>query len=693
VRLAAGRAPDPPRGLPDVAIVALDPQSLRAFPAWPWPRRIYAEAVSRLDAAGAKVIAFDIDFSAPRDPADDAAFRGAIERSGRVVLAAFRQRSSLPDGSEIEVASLPQPAFAAAAAGTGSVLVPIEPDGIVRHAPRASAIAGAPMPSLAAAALDVGMGEPPRADAESSLRLDYRRVAPPFPVLSIADVVDGRFDPREVAGRVVLIGATAAEYQDLWPTPLGPARPGVLLQAVAYRTLAAERAGDGLLTTPGPAAAFAGVAGLALLGAVASAGSHRRRVFALCGLGLASGGGIVAAALLSGFVIDPVLPLGLLASQYVLGLEGLQRRFGRRLAERELNLSTLFRVGEATAQPTGGGGLELALALLGDVVDASAVALLRARESDAGARLDAARIEWRRGSAAPGVAVGDADTALRVLADRRLRVFEGDPPGRRSRAGLAVYVPLHAGDVAVGVLVVERDDPSPLDEVQLRTIATVGAQLALSAENVRLIEGLRATLDASVAAIATAIEARDGYTEAHCRRLAAFSGVMAARLGLPAEEVEAVRLGALLHDVGKIGIRDQILLKPGRFTPEERRDMERHPDIGHRIIGAITGLRQATFDCVRHHHEYWNGAGYPAGLAGEAIPLGARIVAIVDVWDALSTARPYKGALPAGEVRAHLEKLRGIQFDPGLVDLFFRILDEENEEMRSLLADPAQDDT
>jgi putative nucleotidyltransferase with HDIG domain len=260
-----------------------------------------------------------------------------------------------------------------------------------------------------------------------------------------------------------------------------------------------------------------------------------------------------------------------------------------------------------------------------------------------------------------------------------MRVFQDRLPG--GGHGLAVYTPLHADGNAVGVLVVERDDAAPLDEMQLRTIATVGTQLALSAENLRLIEGLRATFDASIAAIATAVEARDGYTEAHCRRLAAYSALMAERLGLPPEEIEAVRLGALLHDVGKIGIRDHILLKPGRFTPDEREEMQRHPEIGRRIIDRIQGLAQTTVACVMHHHEYWNGTGYPAGLAGEAIPLGARIVSVVDVWDALSTERPYKGAFPPEVVRDKLEKGKGVQFDPNLVELFYSILEEEGPEV------------
>jgi putative nucleotidyltransferase with HDIG domain len=321
----------------------------------------------------------------------------------------------------------------------------------------------------------------------------------------------------------------------------------------------------------------------------------------------------------------------------------------------------------------------VALGLLGDGVDASGVALLRAVPDGA---LDGRRVEWRRRSAA---AVGDAAAAAAVLRGGQSRLFEGALPGRPGARGIAFYLPLFAGAAAVGVLVVEREGSEALDATQLRTIATVGTQVALSAENLRLLEGLRRTFDTSIEAVASAIEARDGYTESHCRRLAVFSVCMAERLGLDAEAREAIRLGALLHDVGKIGIRDEVLLKPGRFAPQERAEMERHAEIGHRIVAPIHGLGPATVACVRHHHERWDGSGYPDGLAGEEIPLGARIVAIVDVWDALSTARPYKPAYSQPEVREMLRKGRGGQFDPALVDLFLEVLDEQGEEMLELV--------
>jgi putative nucleotidyltransferase with HDIG domain len=675
-RFVTRHAAAPAVPAPDIALVAIDPQSLRAFPSWPWPRSLYARAIERLDAAGALAIGFDIDLSTPRDPAEDAALAAAVERSGRVALAAFRQLQPLAGGGELEVANLPIAELADPAAALGSVLMPVDSDGVVRRAPRRSQIAEREYETLAAAALRIATGTGAPHTADDRMRIDYRR-SPGIPQIPIVEVIEGRFDAELVRGRAVLIGATAAEFQDLWETPLAPALPGVWIQAVAYRTLAAERAGLAAVREAPRTAVFAvALAGCLAVGALAGTGT-RRRLGALALL--ASGALAGSAALLAtrGIAVDPVAPVAAMVAMHGLGLERVRERLRGLVAQRDRTISAIQRIGEASSAPLGSDPLGAALALLGDVIDASAVALLRAGHDGA---LDGRRLDWqRRGRSV----AGDSALAASALAQR-----ESSVAGRRGdgSTGLCVYAPLFAGRRAVGVLVVERESPLPLEPIALRTLATVGAQIALLAENLRLVDDLRTTFDSSIEAIASAVEARDGYTESHCRRLAVFSVSMAERLRLGAEEVEAIRLGALLHDVGKIGVRDEVLLKPGRLTPDERVEMEKHAARGHRIVLPIHGVHETTLSCVRHHHERWDGSGYPDGLAGNQIPIGARIVSIVDVWDALSTSRPYKPAFEQASVREILTKSRGTQFDPELVDLFLDVLDEEGEEMLALAA-------
>jgi putative two-component system response regulator len=145
--------------------------------------------------------------------------------------------------------------------------------------------------------------------------------------------------------------------------------------------------------------------------------------------------------------------------------------------------------------------------------------------------------------------------------------------------------------------------------------------------------------------LALSIEAKDPYTEGHCDRLSKYSVALAEKLGLSQELRVALRRGALIHDIGKLSVPDHILLKPGPLTPEERKIMEQHTIAGERICAPLRSFRHV-LPIIRHHHEKWDGSGYPDGLKGEQIPLTARILQITDIYDALTTDRPYRKALP-----------------------------------------------
>ncbi|HEU4881582.1 MAG TPA: HD domain-containing phosphohydrolase, partial [Longimicrobium sp.] len=154
-------------------------------------------------------------------------------------------------------------------------------------------------------------------------------------------------------------------------------------------------------------------------------------------------------------------------------------------------------------------------------------------------------------------------------------------------------------------------------------------------------------------------------------RVGELSARIAAAMGLPEEEVEMIRRTAPLHDVGKVGIPDEVLLKPGKLTPEEWEVMKQHTTIGARLLSAgRSEMVRLAESIARSHHERWDGGGYPHCLSGENIPLAARIVALADVYDALSSDRPYRPAWPHDEVVAHIALGRGTHFDPRVVDAF-----------------------
>ncbi len=182
-------------------------------------------------------------------------------------------------------------------------------------------------------------------------------------------------------------------------------------------------------------------------------------------------------------------------------------------------------------------------------------------------------------------------------------------------------------------------------------------------------EKLKAANRQALFGLAEAIEAKDSYTKGHCGRVAAYSMVLAEAAGYPDDELETLEFGAFLHDIGKIGVRDSVLLKPGPLDEEEWLHMREHPVKGYEIASKIEMLK-TIIPAVRNHHERWDGKGYPDKLEGEAIPLSARIVGIADAYDAMATDRPYKSALPLEECESILRKNAGKMFDARLVDFF-----------------------
>ena len=186
-------------------------------------------------------------------------------------------------------------------------------------------------------------------------------------------------------------------------------------------------------------------------------------------------------------------------------------------------------------------------------------------------------------------------------------------------------------------------------------------------------EALAPTL---ASALANAIEAREEGMRGHCERLA----LLAMRLGLASnlgdKELEAIRLGALLHDIGKIGIPDRVLLKAAALDPEETELMQAHTTIGDKLLEPIEVLA-AVRPIVRHHHERWDGEGYPDGLRSEEIPFGARIIAVADAVEAMSASRVYREPLPEPAIVRELERGRGSQWDPAIVDLVLRLIETD----------------
>jgi HD-GYP domain-containing protein (c-di-GMP phosphodiesterase class II) len=208
---------------------------------------------------------------------------------------------------------------------------------------------------------------------------------------------------------------------------------------------------------------------------------------------------------------------------------------------------------------------------------------------------------------------------------------------------------------------------------ELHLVDALAASMSVAVENLLLIREMhRSSFVQTVTALAQTVELRDPYTGGHAQRVTDYSLMLAEELKMSSAECHDLRTGAPLHDIGKIGIDDAILRKHGPLTPEECREIRTHPAKGEAILQGIPALA-GVLPIVRSHHERWDGAGYPDGLAGPQIPLLARVVAVADTFDAMTTTRPYREGLEPARALAEIEKAAGSQFDPACVAAFARL--------------------
>ena len=250
-----------------------------------------------------------------------------------------------------------------------------------------------------------------------------------------------------------------------------------------------------------------------------------------------------------------------------------------------------------------------------------------------------------------------------------------------------IYLPIQTSLRKYGVLWIEFSDNERQAAAQTQTLKTLANQAAMALERAMLLLDLRRkanelrealqelenSYDQTLSALMAALDARDRETEGHSARVGNVACRIGTELGLDEDQINVLRRGALLHDIGKIGVSDTILHKPDILTSDEWRIMRQHPEIGARIVRSIPFLAE-TMPVIRHHHERWNGSGYPLGLSGEDIPITARIFAVADVFDALTSIRPYRRTSSYAEAFTYLKKNAGILFDPKIVDVFEMLL-------------------
>jgi len=287
---------------------------------------------------------------------------------------------------------------------------------------------------------------------------------------------------------------------------------------------------------------------------------------------------------------------------------------------------------------------------------------------------------------------GVAMQELRILGRAEIEASDEVPDRARliEEEDFRAYfiAPLIAKDQLLGALEIYHHAPLIMKTEWLKFLETLAGQAAIAIDNATLFADLQRSnadltqaYDTTLEGWSVALDLRDKETEGHTQRVTEMSLSLAERMGVSPQDLVQIRRGALLHDIGKMGIPDRILLKPDKLTEDEWDLMRLHPIYAYQMLKPIAYLDGA-LDIPYCHHEKWDGTGYPRGLKGEEIPLGARIFSIVDVYDALTSDRPYRTAWPKDKVLRHIQKLSGTHFDPRVVEAFLKMVGEHQETLQ-----------
>lgn len=658
---------------PPIVLIEAGEKTFAQLKAWPWSRFHHARLLDRLREADTVVV--DILFPEAGDAAADKALAEAVRQHGRTVTAMHLVETA-PEEALRPV--LPYPELRAATRQTGYTNVTPDIDGLVRFTvPLRKMTQQAPnekwIPSLSLLAaqqvlnapaaeisqqrngnhvLQLGSHKIPL-DAHGRLWLQY---APHhYPVYEYADVLAGRWPSGTFRGKVVVIGVAASGADDFFMIPGADENPiisGAHLNAEIIRNLINGQAP----TKARPITDLLFTLTLVLAAARLGMSAHRWR-----------SSGIFLALCMAYFGLNRYLFVGHLhwvnlTVPLLAGGTGffsalfLQHHWQQaNLAFRTYSMDAILKL--SASKLSASQTLEDYLSSIWPEIEkATGIAIVSVRTTLAAIGGNASTEQWQ-GSRSPGEII--------EIRGRSLRQH-----GRRIRH--QILIPYADTETGATTTYLHLGSQQPIPQALSETLATLVTAISWFFNNLQASRRRKKMLMDTIHAIFTAMDYKDPITGGHSNRVSDISKEIIDALDLDPVQAEDIYLGSLIHDIGKIGIPDSILNKPGKLTDAEFDQVRIHPDIGKEIMAKVE-LPKETMEALYHHHERYDGNGYPQGLRGEEISLAGRIVALADVFDALSAERPYRGPMPLESVCEFIEQHAGTQFDPQIARVLLKL--------------------
>ena len=699
------RARGEPSPASDIVIIGITQRCLNQLGRFPWPRTYHADLLNFLKTAGAKVVAMDIFFSQPDpDPLADQRLADSIKAAGNVILPVFmpyRIANITPNANFVETTDLIEPTapLAKAALNQGHINMLSDADGIYRKALFQIRYSENVYQCLGAEAVIKFLGIKPneiafekdflrlrdkRVPLEESkfVYINFSNVENQSPRFAFSDVIKGLVPAENFKNKLVFVGQTTQGLPnaDILQTPFKE-KYGVTLQANIANTFLGD---FHLKRLPKGKTCVAIFIVCFLTGIVMVC----VRTWTSVILALAEALFIYWQAVYAFIDKGAIIELAPLTFSVLLsfGVAILYRiRFADRLVKtKDLELDSILQAGNIMAA----GGLRTEKAydvMFGTIINSVGAKGLILRWKDK--KTNNYEKKYLYGLSNAILKNGPLAEAEQKLAEKAIgsrnailiQDVKKDPlfAAAVSKAEFhsVICAPLELNGEVVGALslldksVHGQPRESHFDKEDLKLFLILTQQTTISLENARLFEEVHDLFLSSIKSLAQTIDAKDPYTHGHSQRVTEIALAVSDQLGLDEERKEEIMVGSILHDIGKIGIKDAILSKPQQLTPEEKAIFDQHPEVGSKIMSHIEQL-EGIIPIISHHHESFDGNGYPDRLKADQIPLGARIIAIADTFDAMTSDRPYRKALSDEVARKEINNLSGVQFDPHVVEAF-----------------------